>query len=67
MAGVAGVKICELLARDGVVVPECTVQRFITTEFGRRRGQPGTVPVADGKPARSCGSTSPGSACSTTL
>ena len=24
-AGVAGVKICELLARDGVVVPERTV------------------------------------------
>ena len=36
-AGVAGVKICELLARDGVVVPERTVQRFITTEFGPRR------------------------------
>jgi len=49
-AGVAGVKICELLARDGVQVPERTVQRFITTEFGPRRGQPGTVPVADGKP-----------------
>ena len=49
-AGVAGVKICELLARDGVSVPERTVQRFITTEFGPRRGQPGTVPVADGKP-----------------
>ena len=48
--GVAGVKICELLARDGVSVPERTVQRFITTEFGPRRGQGGTVPVADGKP-----------------
>ncbi|MEO6495739.1 MAG: IS21 family transposase [Ilumatobacteraceae bacterium] len=49
-AGVAGVKICELLARDGVVVPERTVQRFIATEFGPRRGQGSTVRVADGEP-----------------
>ena len=49
-AGVAGVKICELLARDGVVVAERTVQRFITTEFGPRRGQGSTVRVADGEP-----------------
>lgn len=49
-AGVAGVKICELLARDGVVVPERTVQRFIATEFGPRRGQGATVRIADGKP-----------------
>ena len=49
-AGVAGVKICELLAREGVVVPERTVQRFIATEFGPRRGQGSTVRVADGEP-----------------
>ena len=49
-AGVAGVKICELLARDGVIVPERTVQRFISDEFGRRRGQGSTVRVADGEP-----------------
>ena len=49
-AGVAGVKICELLARDGVVVPERTVQRFIAAEFGPRRGQGSTVRVADGEP-----------------
>ena len=49
-ADVAGVKICELLARDGVVVPERTVQRFIATEFGPRRGQGSTVRVADGEP-----------------
>ena len=49
-AGVAGVKICELLARDGVVVPERTVQRFVATEFGPRRGQGATVRVADGEP-----------------
>jgi hypothetical protein len=45
-----GVKICELLARDGVVVAERTVQRFIATEFGPRRGQASTVRVADGEP-----------------
>jgi len=49
-AGVAGVKIGELLARDGVTVPERTVQRFIATEFGPRRGQGATVRVADGEP-----------------
>jgi transposase len=48
--GLAGVKICELLARDGVTVPERTVQRFIATEFGRRRGQGSTVRIADGEP-----------------
>lgn len=47
---VAGVKICELLARDGVVVPERTVQRFIAAEFGPRRGRGSTVRVADGEP-----------------
>ena len=51
-AGVAGVKICELLARDGVVVPERTVQRFIAAEFGPRRGQGSTVRVADGEPGQ---------------
>ena len=49
-AGVAGVKVCELLAREGVVVPERTVQRFIATEFGPRRGHGSTVRVADGEP-----------------
>ena len=48
-ADVAGVKICELLAGDGVVVAERTVQRFIVTEFGPRRGQGSTVRVADGE------------------
>src|SRR3954452_768934 len=49
-ADVAGVKICELLARDGVVVPERTGQRFVAAEFGPRRGQRSTVRVADGEP-----------------
>lgn len=49
-ADLTGVKICELLARDGVTVPERTVQRFIATEFGPRRGQGATVRIADGEP-----------------
>lgn len=51
-AGLTGVKICELLARDGVIVPERTVQRFIADELGRGRGQGPTVPVADGEPGQ---------------
>ena len=38
-AGMAGVKICEFLARNGVVVGGTNGHRFITTEFGRRRAQ----------------------------
>ncbi len=49
-AGLTGVKICELLAREGVVVPERTVHRFVADELGRGRGQGPTVPVADGEP-----------------
>lgn len=49
-ADLTGVKICELLARDGVNVPERTVHRFIATEFGPRRGQGATVRIADGEP-----------------
>jgi len=44
------VKLSEFLARDGVVVPERTVRRFIATDFGPRRGQGSTVRVADGEP-----------------
>lgn len=51
-ADVPGVKVCELLARDGVIVPERTVQRFVATEFGPRRGQGSTVRVADGEPGQ---------------
>lgn len=40
-----GVKICELLARDGVVVAERAVQRFIATErtFDNRRDADGPI------------------------
>src|SRR3954454_2193332 len=65
-ADVAGVKICELLARDGVVVPERTVQRFVAGEFGSRRGQGSTVGSLTANPAASCRSTSPSWACCTT-
>jgi transposase len=37
-------------AGDGVTVPERTVQRFISAEFGPRRGQGSTVRIADGEP-----------------
>ena len=43
------VRIHELLARRGVVVPLRTVQRYVRDECGRRRRGP-TVRVADGEP-----------------
>jgi hypothetical protein len=49
------VKIVDLLAREGVVVPQRTVHRYCQqrTEYrGRRRGA--TVPVADGEPGMEC-------------
>ena len=49
-ADVKAVKIGELLARDGVVVAERTLHRFVADELGRGRGQRSTVPVADGEP-----------------
>ena len=45
-----GVKIAELLARRGVVVPARTVQRYVLEVCGRRRGRGPTVRVADGEP-----------------
>jgi hypothetical protein len=47
---VTGVKITELLARRGVMVPERTVQRYVREVFERRRGRGPTVRVADGEP-----------------
>jgi transposase len=44
------VKIHELLARRGVVVPLRTVQRYVQEVCGRRRGQGPTVRVNDGEP-----------------
>jgi len=47
------VKIGDLLARDGVVVPQRTLHRYCVerTEY---RGQGGTVPVTDGEPGVEC-------------
>ena len=48
--GVKATKICVLLARDGIVVPERTVHRFVADELGRGRGPASTVRIADGEP-----------------
>ncbi len=48
--GLTGVKIHELLERQGVVVPLRTVQRYLLEVCGRSRGQGPTVRVADGEP-----------------
>jgi transposase len=45
-----GVKIHELLDRQGVVVPLRTVQRYVLEVCGRSRGRGLTVRVADGEP-----------------
>lgn len=45
-----GVKMSELLARCGVVIPCRTVQRYVAEVCGRTRGRGSTVRVADGEP-----------------
>lgn len=47
-ADVPVVKMCELLARRGVVVPERTLHRYVAEQFGA--GPKLTVRVADGEP-----------------
>lgn len=47
-SGVPAKKMVELLARQGVVVPERTLNRYLTAEFGSTVRS--TVPVADGEP-----------------
>lgn len=51
--GLTVVKIGDLLARQGVVVPQRTLHRYCAerTEY---RGRGGTVPVADGEPGVEC-------------
>jgi transposase len=49
-----GVKITELLARRGVVVPCRTVQRYLHDVCGRSRGRGPTVRIADGAPGDEC-------------
>jgi hypothetical protein len=53
--GLSVVKMVDLLAREGVLVPQRTLHRYCQqrTEYrGRRRGA--TVPVADGEPGMEC-------------
>ncbi|MFC3778069.1 IS21 family transposase, partial [Mycolicibacterium holsaticum] len=53
--GLTVVKIGDLLARQGVIVPQRTLHRYCqehTKYQGRRRG--GTVPVVDGEPGMEC-------------
>lgn len=53
--GLTVVKIGDLLARQGVIVPQRTLHRYCqehTQYRGRRRG--GTVPVVDGEPGMEC-------------
>ncbi len=47
-ADVPAVKMVELLGRDGVVVPERTLNRYLAAEFGAPVRS--TVPVIDGEP-----------------
>jgi transposase len=53
-ADLTGVRVQELLEREGVVVPLRTVQRYVAEVCGRTRGQGPTVPVADGEPGVEC-------------
>jgi transposase len=49
--GLTGVKAHELLARQGVVVPQRTLQRYALGVLGvGRSARPSTIPVADGEP-----------------
>src|SRR5258708_3702930 len=47
------VKIEDLLARHGVIVPQRTLHRYCA-ERTQYRGRGGTVPVADGEPGVEC-------------
>jgi len=53
--GLTVVKIGDLLARQGVMVPARTLRRYCVerTDY-QGRGRRGTVPVADGEPGQEC-------------
>jgi hypothetical protein len=51
--GLTVVKIGDLLARDGVLVPQRTLHRYCVARTDYR-GRRGTVPVADGEPGAEC-------------
>jgi transposase len=50
--GLTTVKVGQLLARRGVMVPARTLDRFVVEVCGPRRGRAVTVRVADGAPGR---------------
>jgi transposase len=52
--GLTVVKCHDLLARQGVVVPQRTLHRYALEVCGRRRGPGPTVRVADGRPGDEC-------------
>ena len=52
--GLTVVKAGELLAREGVVVPERTLHRYALEVLGRGRGRKPTVRVADCEPGAEC-------------
>ena len=49
-SGLTAVKVGELLAREGIVVPERTLHRYTAAECGHGRRPKTTVRVADGEP-----------------
>lgn len=53
-SGLTAVKVGELLARMGVVVPQRTLHRYAKEVCGHGRGREATVRVADGKPGDEC-------------
>jgi hypothetical protein len=53
-AGLTVVKAGELLAREGVVVPERTLHRYALVVLGHGRGRKPTVRVADCEPGAEC-------------
>jgi hypothetical protein len=52
--GLTVVRAGELLAREGVIVPERTLHRYALEVLGHGRGRRATVPVADCEPGTEC-------------
>ena len=52
--GLTVVKIGDLLARQGVIVPQRTLHRYCAARTDYRGRQGGTVPILDGEPGVEC-------------
>jgi hypothetical protein len=52
--GLTVIKIGDLLARHGVIVPQRTLHRYCAARTSYQGRQGGTVPVADGEPGVEC-------------